>query len=94
MKTINKIDAMDEEDIEYYQNANLPNDEWLPVEKVPFIKAYQGRKDIRRMYAPRKKSVTLRLDEDIIAFFKKDGRGYQTRLNAILRQAMYDQLQA
>ena len=44
------------------------------------------------MYAPRKKSVTLRLDENIIAFFKKDGKGYQTRLNAALRQAMQDSL--
>lgn len=86
------IDAIDEEDIEYYQNANFPDDEWLPADKIPFIKAYQEKKGIRKMYAPRKKSITLRLDEDIIAFFKKDGKGYQTRLNAALRQAMQDSL--
>lgn len=30
-------------------------------------------------------SVTLRLDEEIVKHFKKDGRGWQTRLNAALR---------
>lgn len=34
---------------------------------------------------PSKKQVTLRLDEDIIAFFKESGKGYQTRMNAVLR---------
>ena len=34
---------------------------------------------------PAKKQVTLRLDDDIIAFFKENGKGYQTRMNAVLR---------
>ncbi len=34
---------------------------------------------------PSKKQLTLRLDEDIIAFFKQSGKGYQTRMNAALR---------
>ena len=29
--------------------------------------------------------MTLRLDDDIIAWFKAGGRGYQTRINAVLR---------
>ena len=32
-----------------------------------------------------KAPVTLRLDRDIIAWFKSRGRGYQTRINAVLR---------
>jgi uncharacterized protein (DUF4415 family) len=32
-----------------------------------------------------KAPVTLRLDNDIIAWFKHQGRGYQTRINAVLR---------
>jgi uncharacterized protein (DUF4415 family) len=32
-----------------------------------------------------KAPVTLRLDRDIIAWFKLHGRGYQTRINAVLR---------
>ncbi len=32
-----------------------------------------------------KEVVTLRLDPDVLAFFRRDGRGYQTRINAVLR---------
>jgi uncharacterized protein (DUF4415 family) len=32
-----------------------------------------------------KKQVTLRLDQDIIDWFRSQGRGYQTRMNAVLR---------
>jgi uncharacterized protein (DUF4415 family) len=39
-------------------------------------------------YRPLKKPVTLRLDADVIAWFKKDGKRYQTRINEALRQVM------
>jgi uncharacterized protein (DUF4415 family) len=32
-----------------------------------------------------KEMVTLRLDHDVVAWFKHDGKGYQTRINAVLR---------
>ncbi len=32
-----------------------------------------------------KTPVSLRLDADIVEFFKRQGRGYQTRINAVLR---------
>ena len=35
--------------------------------------------------APAKKPVTLRLDADLLEWFKSRGKGYQTRINAILR---------
>lgn len=34
---------------------------------------------------PPKASVSLRLDADVLAWFKAQGRGYQTRMNAVLR---------
>ena len=43
---------------------------------------------ISDLYRPVKKPVTLRLDADVIAWFKKDGRRYQTRINAALRAVM------
>jgi uncharacterized protein (DUF4415 family) len=39
-------------------------------------------------YRPLKKPVTLRLDADVLAWFKKDGRRYQTRINSALRKVM------
>jgi uncharacterized protein (DUF4415 family) len=32
-----------------------------------------------------KKQLTIRLDEDVLDWLKNQGRGYQTRINAILR---------
>ena len=47
---------------------------------------------IAGFYRPVKKPVTLRLDADVIAWFKKDGRRYQTRINAALRKVMESEL--
>ena len=41
-----------------------------------------------RFYRPVKKAVSLRLDADVIAWLKKDGEGYQTRANRLLRERM------
>jgi len=40
---------------------------------------------------PEKKPVTLRIDEDVLAWFKSQGKGYQTRINKLLRQYMENQ---
>ncbi len=43
----------------------------------------------RMIYDPAcKKQLTLRLDPDVIDFFKAGGPGYQTRMNAVLRNYM------
>jgi uncharacterized protein (DUF4415 family) len=38
--------------------------------------------------APRKAQLTLRIDNDVIQWYKSQGRGYQTRINALLRAYM------
>ena len=38
-----------------------------------------------------KKQVTVRLDPDVLAFFKKKSRRYQTAINAVLRHVMETQ---
>jgi uncharacterized protein (DUF4415 family) len=43
------------------------------------------------LYRPIKKPVTLRLDADVLAWFKRQGRGYQTRINRALRKLMMDE---
>ena len=35
-----------------------------------------------------KRQITLRLDPDVLKFFRKQGRGYQTTINAVLRKYM------
>lgn len=43
---------------------------------------------IGKFYRPRKKSLTIRIDADILAWLRGQGKGYQTRINALLREAM------
>ena len=62
------------------------------------VKRIKASEEVRRprylpdelagMYKPVKKPVTVRLDADVLAWFKRDGRGYQTRINQALRQVM------
>ncbi len=47
--------------------------------------------EIEGLYKPIKKPVTLRLDADVLDWFKKQGRGYQTRINRALRKLMKDE---
>ncbi len=41
--------------------------------------------DARVIWPQAKEPVTLRLDKDVLAWFRRHGRGYQTRINAVLR---------
>jgi uncharacterized protein (DUF4415 family) len=50
--------------------------------------------DVLEFYRPIKKPVTLRLDADVLAWFKRDGRRYQTRINAALRKVMEREMKA
>jgi len=45
-----------------------------------------------KFYRPVKQAVSLRLDADVLAWLKKDGDGYQTRVNQMLRERMLAEL--
>jgi uncharacterized protein (DUF4415 family) len=40
------------------------------------------------LWPGKKKQITIRLDPDVVNFYKKDGPGYQSRINKILRRYM------
>jgi uncharacterized protein (DUF4415 family) len=42
-------------------------------------------KKARVVLPPKKAAVTIKLDRDVLEFFRRHGRGYQTRINAVLR---------
>lgn len=43
------------------------------------------------LHEPPKQPVTLRLDTDVLEWFRKPGKGYQTRINKLLRMYMQTQ---
>ena len=84
------IDEFTDEDLAYARSLDFSDA--LTVDEMPLLKALQNNPKARAMYAPRKKSITCKVDEDVLAWLKNSGRGYQTRLNAILRKAMQEAL--
>jgi uncharacterized protein (DUF4415 family) len=54
---------------------------------MPEVLDWSGA-EIGKFYRPPKKSVTLRLDQDVLEWLKTYGKGYQTRANWLLRHAM------
>jgi uncharacterized protein (DUF4415 family) len=53
----------------------LTDEFWKQATKNPF-------------YKPTKQATTVRVDADVLMWLKGQGKGYQTRINAILREAM------
>src|SRR5215207_9116914 len=43
---------------------------------------------------PKKKAISIRVDEDVLDYFKQEGAGYQRRINAVLRSYMQQKRKA
>ena len=63
-------------------------DHRIDLSDIPEIKKLPSDALMGRFHRPRKASVTIRLDVDVLAWLKATGEGYQTRINAYLRQFM------
>jgi uncharacterized protein (DUF4415 family) len=73
-----RVDALTDEDIE----AAIANDpDWEEFKDVDWS-------DAVLVIPPRKKAISIRVDEDVLDFFKREGEGYQRRMNAVLRSYM------
>ena len=66
--------------------AALP-DEGVDLSEAPEVRHWRGAV-VGKFYRPIKKSLTIRLDAEVLAWLKAHGRGYQTRINRLLRAAM------
>ena len=69
--------------------------EWLEKQDAagvePEVDPEEGEVDwsqARVVMPPSKQIISVRIDRDVLAFFKSQGRGYQTRINAVLRSYM------
>lgn len=65
-------------------------DREIDLSDLPEVADWTGAV-VGKFYRPIKRPVTVRLDADVIAWLKKQGKGYQTRINALLRAAMQRQ---
>jgi uncharacterized protein (DUF4415 family) len=62
----------------------------IDLSDLPEVRDWDGAV-VGKFYRPIKKPLTLRVDADVLAWLKSQGKGYQTRINEILRSAMLNQ---
>ena len=67
---LKRIDAMRDEDIDYSDIPEFDED---------FLESVEMK------FSPGKKQIALRVDTDVLEWMKAQGKGYQSRINAILR---------
>jgi uncharacterized protein (DUF4415 family) len=68
--------------------AARPDSE-IDLSDIPELTDEDWKNAVRgKHYRPVKAQITASLDKDVLAWLKADGRGYQTRMNAILRREM------
>ena len=69
------LDALTDEEID----ASIANDpDWAEFKDIDWSEAVL-------VIPPRKKAISIRVDEDVLDYFKHEGAGYQRRMNAVLR---------
>ena len=83
-----RFESLTVEQIRKTEGGPKPVQEAAPVRKVWSDAARQV------FYRARKVPVTMRLDADVVAWLKRDGGGYQTQINEILREQMVVELEA
>jgi uncharacterized protein (DUF4415 family) len=64
-------------------------DSKIDLSEIPRLKeSFWGNAVRNPFYRPVKQQLTVRLDADVVAWLRNPGKGYQTRLNRALREAM------
>jgi uncharacterized protein (DUF4415 family) len=72
------LDALTDEEIE----ASIADDpDWQEFKDLDWSEAVL-------VIPPKKKAISIRVDEDVLDYFKTEGAGYQRRMNAVLRSYM------
>ena len=71
--------------------GTVPDDQ-LDLSDIPEITDWSNAVRHNQFYRPVKQQTSIRLDADVLAWFKSQGKGYQTRMNEILRDAMLKEL--
>jgi uncharacterized protein (DUF4415 family) len=67
-----------------WKRLNSMKDEDIDVSDIPRIDPNIFKKMVIRMPKP-KELVSIRIDPDVLGWFRQQGRKYQTRINAVLR---------
>lgn len=84
-------DKQDAEIKRLLAKETVPDDQ-LDLSDIPEIIDWSNAVRHGQFYRPVKQQTSVRLDADVLAWLKAQGKGYQTRMNEILRDAMLKEL--
>lgn len=92
LNTKKPLKLSDEQKTQLAKLATMPDSE-IDLSDIPELSADLWENAVRgKFYKPTKQATTVRVDSDVLHWLKGQGSGYQTRLNAILRGAMLNEL--
>jgi uncharacterized protein (DUF4415 family) len=94
MKKINGFPEMTEEMKKELARLQKQPERDIDTSEIPEWdeQAFAGATPFSRLYKPRKKQITARIDADVLAWLKSHGKGYQTYMNELLRRDMMEEL--
>ncbi len=78
-RKLERLAARPDSEIDFSEIPPLNESFWKNAVRNPF-------------YRPVKQQLTVRLDADVVAWLRRQGKGYQTRLNRVLREAMLEDM--
>jgi uncharacterized protein (DUF4415 family) len=73
LRELEALDKLPDDKIDFSDIPEMAEEDW---KKSRYIGLH---------HRPGKKSVTIRMDEDMLKWFKKQGKGWQTKMNWVLR---------
>ena len=74
-ESLKKLSELPDSEIDFSDAPELSEEQWKNAERG-------------RFYRPVKRQITARVDSDVLEWLKSQGKGYQSRINAILRREM------
>ena len=81
------VPKLNDEQLAVLHKLDAESDRDIDTSDIPEITDFSGFV-VGKFYRPVKETVTIRLDSDVLHWLKMSGRGYQSRVNALLRKEM------
>lgn len=87
--TLDTLPPLTEERIAKLRTLGSQPDSAIDFSDIPQLTDEQWKRAERgQFYRPVKRQITARVDADVLEWLKGQGKGYQSRINAILRREM------
>jgi uncharacterized protein (DUF4415 family) len=87
--TLETLPELTDADLEALEALAARPDSEIDLSDAPELTDEQWKNAVRgNFYRPVKRQITARVDADVLEWLKSQGKGYQSRINAILRREM------